>query len=188
MKPTLGFALTGSFCSLEKTFGMMESLREQYHLIPIVSERVANTDTRFFQKEEVLRRLEQICGRPPMTSIVDTEPIGPKKMLDLLVICPCTGNTLSKMALGITDTCVTMAAKSHRRTGGKLLVALATNDALSGSAKSLGLLADKKNLFFVPMRQDAPREKPASLVCDFSLVPDAITEALKGNQLQPVFL
>ena len=143
MNPPLGFALTGSFCSLEKTFGIMESLREQYHLIPIVSERVATTDTRFFQKEEVMRRLEKICGRPPMTSIVDTEPLGPKKMLDLLVICPCTGNTLSKMALGITDTCVTMAAKSHRRTGGKLLVALSTNDALSGSAKSLGL--DRKS-------------------------------------------
>ena len=187
MKPTLGFALTGSFCSLEKTFRVMESLKEQYHLIPIVSERVATTDTRFFQKEEVLRRLEGICGLPPLTSITDTEPLGPKRMLDLLVICPCTGNTLSKMALGITDTCVTMAAKSHRRTGGRLLVALSTNDALSGSAKSLALLADRKNTFFVPMRQDAPEEKPSSLVCDFSLVPDAVSQALQGKQLQPVF-
>lgn len=187
MKPTVGFALTGSFCSLEKTFRVMESLREQYHLIPIVSERVANTDTRFFQKEEVLNRLEQICGKHPLKSIVETEPIGPKKLLDLLVICPCTGNTLSKMALGITDTCVTMAAKSHRRGGGKLLIALSTNDALSGSAKSLGLLADKKGIFFVPMHQDAPQEKPSSLVCDFSLVPNAIEAALNGKQLQPVF-
>lgn len=188
MKPTLGFALTGSFCSLEKTFRVMESLSEQYHLIPIVSERVATTDTRFFQKEEVLHRLETICGRPPIASITDAEPIGPKKMLDLLVICPCTGNTLSKMALGITDTSVTMAAKSHRRRGGTLLIALSTNDALSGSAKSLGILADKKNVFFVPMKQDAPAEKPASLVCDFSLVPDAVAAAMKGRQLQPVFL
>ena len=187
MKPTLGFALTGSFCSLEKTFRIMETLKDDYSLIPIVSEKVANTDTRFFQKEEVMDRLTQICGRPPLTSIVDTEPIGPKKMLDLLVICPCTGNSLSKMALGITDTCVTMAAKSHRRNGGKLLIALSTNDALSGSAKSLGLFADKKDVFFVPLRQDAPKEKPSSLVCDFSLIPDAVSAALEGNQLQPIF-
>jgi len=188
MKPTLGFALTGSFCSLEKTFQVMESLQDQYYLIPILSERVATTDTRFFKKEEVLTRLERICRRPPLTGITDTEPIGPKKMLDLLVICPCTGNTLSKMALGITDTCVTMAAKSHRRTGGKILIALATNDALSGSAKSLALLADKKDVFFVPLKQDAPHEKPSSLVCDFSLVPDAIQSALRGTQLQPLLL
>ncbi len=188
MKPTLGFALTGSFCSLEKTFLVMESLKEEYRLIPIVSERVANTDTRFFQKEEVLTRLETICGQKALTSITDAEPLGPKKLLDLLVICPCTGNTLSKMALGITDTCVTMAAKSHRRNGGKILIALSTNDALSGSAKSLGLLADKKDVFFVPLRQDAPTEKPASLACDFSLVPDAIRAAFEGKQLQPVFL
>lgn len=187
MKPTLGFALTGSFCSLEKTFHVMEALKKEYRLIPIVSEQVANTDTRFFQKEEVLRRLEQICGTAPLGSIVDTEPIGPKKLLDLLVICPCTGNTLSKMALGITDTCVTMAAKSHRRNGGKILIALSTNDALSGSAKSLGLLSDRKDVFFVPMRQDAPTEKPSSLVCDFSLVPDAVSAALLGKQLQPIF-
>lgn len=188
MKPTLGFALTGSFCSLEKTFQVMESLQDQYSLIPILSERVATTDTRFFKKEEVLTRLERICHRPPLTGITDTEPIGPKKMLDLLVICPCTGNTLSKMALGITDTCVTMAAKSHRRAGGKILIALATNDALSGSAKSLALLADKKDVFFVPLKQDAPHEKPSSLVCDFSLVPDAIQSALRGTQLQPLLL
>ncbi len=186
MKQTLGFALTGSFCSLEKTFRIMEALKDEYNLIPIVSECVAETDTRFFKKEEALSRLERVCGRAPLMTLPQVEPIGPKKMLDLLVICPCTGNTLSKMALGITDTCVTMAAKSHRRSGGKVLLALATNDALSGSAKSLGIMTDKKGVFFVPLRQDAPAEKPSSLVCDFSLVPDAIAFALKGQQLQPI--
>ena len=188
MKKTIGFALTGSFCTLKKTFELMESLKDTYTLIPIVSENIANTDTRFFSKEEVLNRLKEICGRPPLQSLTQAEPIGPKKMLDLLVICPCTGNTLSKMALGITDTTVTMAAKSHRRSGGSVLIALSTNDALSGSAKSLGLLADKKGVYFVPLRQDAPEEKPASLCCDLSLLPKAIESALHGTQLQPVFL
>ncbi len=187
MKKTVGFALTGSFCSLEKTFRIMEALKEQYHLIPIISERVANTNTRFFKTQEVLSRLENICGQIPLQTLTEVEPLGPKHMLDLLVICPCTGNTLSKMALGITDTCVTMAAKSHRRGGGKILIALSTNDALSGSAKSLGVLADKKSIFFVPMRQDAPSEKPASLVCNFDLIPDAIEAALNGKSLQPIF-
>ena len=188
MKPTIGIALTGSFCTLGKTLAAMEVLKEHYTLIPIVSEHVANTDTRFFRHDEVLQRIEAICGSPPLQTLPEVEPIGPKKMLDLLVICPCTGNTLSKMALGITDTCVTMAAKSHRRSGGKLLIALFTNDALSGSAKSLGLLADKKNVYFLPFRQDAPREKPASLCSDLSLLPAAIKAALQGTQLQPVFL
>jgi len=187
MKKNIGFALTGSFCTLEKAFSVIEELKSHYELIPIVSERVAETDTRFFKKEEVLARLEKICGTPPLRTLTEVEPLGPKKMLDLLVICPCTGNTLSKMALGITDTCVTMAAKSHRRTGGKILIALSTNDALSGSAKSLGLLADKKGIFFVPMKQDAPLEKPASLCSDLSLLPKALEAALNGEQLQPVF-
>ena len=187
MKPTVGFALTGSFCSLEKTFRVMEALQSRYTLIPIVSEQVAGTDTRFFKKEDVLTRLEAISGRPPLKSLTDVEPLGPKKMLDLLVICPCTGNTLSKMALGITDTSVTMAAKSHRRTGGKILIALSTNDALAGSAKSLGMLLDRKNTFFVPMKQDAPLDKPTSLVCDFDLIPEAVEAALQATQLQPIF-
>ena len=188
MKKNIGFAMTGSFCTLGKTFAIMEALKESYTLTPIVSERVAATDTRFFKKEEVLSRLERICGVPPLQTLPQVEPIGPKKLFDLLVICPCTGNTLSKMALGITDTSVTMAAKSHRRSGGTVLVALSTNDALSGSAKNLGLLADKKGFFFVPMKQDAPKDKPASLCSELSLLPDAIEAALAGKQLQPVFL
>ena len=166
----------------------MEKLREQYDIFPILSERVANTDTRFFKKEDVLRRVKALCGREPITTVPQAEPLGPKNLLDLLVICPCTGNTLSKMACGITDTSVTMAAKSHRRGGKPVLIALSTNDGLSGSAANLGILLEKKGFFFVPLRQDAPEEKPRSLQCDFSLVPDAIEAALKGKQLQPIFL
>ena len=188
MKKNIGFALTGSFCTLGKTFAIMEALKESYTLTPIVSERVATTDTRFFKKEEVLSRLERICGVPPLQTLPQVEPIGPKKLFDLLVICPCTGNTLSKMALGITDTSVTMAAKSHRRNGGKVLVALSTNDALSASAQNIGRLMNVKHLFFTPMGQDDPLKKPNSLVADFTRLPAAMEAALSGEQLQPVLL
>lgn len=187
MKPNLGFALTGSFCTLQKSLAVMKELSQTYRILPIVSERVATTDTRFFEKEKLLAEIESIAGEKPILSIPEAEPLGPKKMLDLLLICPCTGNTLSKMALGITDTTVTMAAKSHRRCGGKVLIALSTNDALSGSAKSLGTMLDKKGVFFVPMRQDDPEKKPASLQCNFDLVPKAIDFALKGEELSPLF-
>lgn len=185
---TIGFALTGSFCTLEKSLLLMEEMAKKYTVLPIVSERVAETDTRFFKKEEVLSRIEKITGQKPLKNICQAEPLGPKKMLDLLLICPCTGNTLSKMALGITDNCVTMAAKSHRRSGGNVLIALSTNDALSGSAKNFGTLLDKKGFFFVPLKQDDPKEKPASLQCDFSLVPKAVEAALEGKNLSPLFL
>ncbi len=187
MKQTIGLALTGSFCTLHHTFSLMEELREQYNIIPIVSERVATTDTRFFHHEEVLTRVRALCGRDPILTVEDAEPLGPKGMLDLLVVCPCTGNTLSKIALGITDGCVTMAVKSHRRSGKGVLLALSTNDALSGSAKNLGTVLDKRGFYFVPMKQDLPDAKPASLSCDFSLVPKAIKEALNRTQLQPLF-
>ncbi len=188
MKKTIGFALTGSFCTLDKAFLLMQTLKEQYNIIPIVSERVASTDTRFFEKEEVLKTIKTICGREPISSITQAEPLGPGKMLDFLLVCPCTGNTLSKLALGITDTCVTMAVKSHRRNGGGVLIALSTNDALSGSAANLGTLMEKKGFYFVPLRQDDPEGKPSSLQCDFSLVPKALEYAMAQKQLQPFFL
>jgi dipicolinate synthase subunit B len=187
MKPNLGFALTGSFCTLQKSLSIMKELRKTYRIIPIVSERVATTDTRFFETKKLLAEIENICGQSPILSIPEAEPLGPKKMIDLLLICPCTGNTLSKMALGITDTTVTMAAKSHRRCGGKILIALSTNDALSGSAKSLGSMLDKKGIFFVPMHQDDPIGKPASLQCNFDLIPEALEKAAKGESLSPLF-
>ena len=164
----------------------MESLKEKYQIIPILSERVAGTDTRFFKKEEVIKKATEICGRAPLLDLTAVEPLGPKKMLDLLLICPCTGNTLSKLSLGITDTTVTMAAKSHRRAGGKILIGLSTNDGLSGSAKNLGALLDKKGYFFIPLRQDSPEDKPNSLQWDFSLTEKAIEAALLGENLQPV--
>jgi dipicolinate synthase subunit B len=185
---TIGFALTGSFCTLEKSLLLMEDLAKEYTILPIISERVAETDTRFFRKEDLIARIQKITGKAPLRNLCQVEPLGPKKMLDLLLICPCTGNTLSKMALGITDSCVTMAAKSHRRSGGNVLVALSTNDALSGSAKSLGTVLDKKGFFFVPLKQDDPIEKPASLQCDFSLVPKAVAKALEGKSLSHLFL
>ncbi len=185
---TIGFAMTGSFCTLEKSLFLMEEMTKKYTVLPIISERVAETDTRFFKKEEVIARIEKITGQKPLKSICQVEPIGPKKMLDLLLICPCTGNTLSKMAYGITDSCVTMAAKSQRRIGGNVLIALSTNDALSGSAASLGTMLDKKGFFFVPLKQDDPLGKPASLQCDFSLVPKALEAALEGKSLTPLFL
>ncbi|MBR7165015.1 MAG: dipicolinate synthase subunit B [Clostridia bacterium] len=187
MKQTVGFALTGSFCTLDRAFSLMEELQSQYEIIPILSERVANTDTRFHTKEEVLERVRSICGKEPITTITEAEPLGPRGLLDLLLVCPCTGNTLSKMALGITDTSVTMAVKSHRRGGKGVLIALSTNDALSGSAKSLGTLLDRRGYYFVPLKQDDPKAKPASLQCDFQRVPEAVAAALEEKQLQPLF-
>lgn len=187
MMKTVGFALTGSFCTLEKSLQIMEKMSQSYRLIPILSERVTQTDTRFFKAREVTERVSALCKRPPITTITEAEPLGPKGLLDLLVICPCTGNTLSKLAHGITDTSVTMAAKSHRRSGGKVLLALSTNDALSGSAKSLGLLLDQKNYLFVPLYQDDPDQKPAGLSCRFDQVTHCVAAALAGEPLPPLF-
>lgn len=188
LKQTIGFALTGSFCTLGRALTLMKDLSDSYEIVPILSERVAHTDTRFFKAKEVLEQVEEICKKKPVCTITDAEPLGPKGLLDLMLVCPCTGNTLSKIAHGITDSCVTMAVKSHRRGGKNTLLALSTNDALSGSAASLGTVLEKKGFFFVPLRQDAPAEKPFSLQCDFSLVPDAVEKALAGRQLTPLFL
>ena len=188
MKKNIGFALTGSFCTLGKTFAIMEALKESYTLTPIVSERVAATDTRFFKKEEVLSRLERICGVPPLQTLPQVEPIGPKKLFDLLVICPCTGNTLSKMALGITDSCVTMAAKSHLRNGRPVIVAVSTNDGLAGAAENIGRLLARKHYYFVPFGQDDPKNKPTSLVADFEKIPETVELALKGIQIQSILI
>jgi len=132
--------------------------------------------------------MERICDKRVIDSLVKAEPIGPKKLLDVLVICPCTGNTLAKLANGITDSTVTLAAKAHLRNGRPLVLCPATNDALAASAKNIGALLDKKHVYFVPFRQDDPQGKPTSLVADFSLVPDAIAAALEGRQLQPLLL
>ena len=186
---TVGFAVCGSFCTHHRAMEALEAVKARYdHVIPIVSEVVADTDTRFGTAHDLMREMERICGRRVVDSIAKAEPIGPRHLLDVLVICPCTGNTLAKLANGVTDTTVTMAAKAHLRNGGPVVICPATNDGLAASARNIGVLLDKKNVYFVPFRQDDPAKKPTSLVADFSLVPAAIDAALEGRQLQPVLL
>ena len=186
---TVGCAVCGSFCTHHRAMEALEAVKARYdHVIPIVSEVVADTDTRFGTAHDLMREMERICGRRVVDSIAKAEPIGPRHLLDVLVICPCTGNTLAKLANGVTDTTVTMAAKAHLRNGGPVVLCPATNDGLAASARNIGVLLDKKNVYFVPFRQDDPARKPTSLVADFSLVPAAIDAALEGRQLQPVLL
>lgn len=188
-KKTIGFALSGSFCTFDKVIPVVQKLVEQgYDVIPIMSEYSYATDTRFGKAADFANRLELICDHKVIHTIVETEPIGPKKLLDLLVIAPCTGNTLGKLAGGITDTCVTMAAKSHLRNERPLLLAVSTNDALGGSSKNIGHLLNYKHVYFVSMQQDNPSGKPRSVVADFERIPQAIESALQDRQIQPVYL
>lgn len=182
----LGFALCGSFCTYAKVFPVMERLCQEYEVIPIFSQASAGIDSRFGLAQEHLRRAEAICGRSAITSIAQAEPIGPKKLLDALVIAPCTGNTLAKLAHSIADTPVTMAAKSHLRNGRPVVIAVSTNDALAGAAENIGRLLARKHYFFVPFGQDDPEKKPTSMVADFSAIPETVSLALEGRQLQPL--
>ena len=185
----VGFAFCGSFCTMSKALAALEQTAARFGTVtPIVSEMVASTDTRFGAAHDFMREMERICARRVVSTVAGAEPIGPKGLLDVLAICPCTGNTLAKLAHGVTDTAVTMAAKAHLRNGRPLVLALATNDGLSGSAPNLGMMLNRRHVFFVPFGQDDCREKPASLVADFSLVPGAIRAAVKGEQLQPLLL
>ncbi|WP_297289342.1 dipicolinate synthase subunit B [uncultured Flavonifractor sp.] len=185
----VGFAFCGSFCTLSTAMAALEQVKARFgDVTPIVSEAAAANDTRFGPAHEFMREMERICDKRVIDSLVKAEPIGPKKLLDVLVICPCTGNTLAKLANGITDSTVTLAAKAHLRNGRPLVICPATNDALAASAKNIGALLDKKHVYFVPFRQDDPQGKPTSLVADFSLVPDTIAAALEGRQLQPLLL
>lgn len=183
----IGFALCGSFCTFEAALAQMEQLKKTgADVTPIFSEQAYETDTRFGTAESFRKRAEAVTGKEIIHTIVQAEPIGPKKMFDLLLVEPCTGNTLGKLANGITDTAVTMACKSHLRTARPLLLAVSTNDALSGSAKSIGALMSRSSIYFVPMRQDNPAEKPRSIVADFPKTEQAIRSALNGKQLQPI--
>ena len=185
----VGFAMTGSFCTFSQVFPAAEALKSAgAQLFPILSENAWSLDTRFFAAAAVRERLEGIAGRAAWHTLPQVEPIGPKKLLDLLVIAPCTGNTLGKLAAGIFDTPVTMAAKSHLRNAGPVLIAVSTNDGLSTSARSLGTLMAWRNVFFVPFRQDDPEKKPASLVADMAEIPRAARDALEGRQTQPILL
>lgn len=183
----IGCAMTGSFCTFKQVFEAWRALRRTgAELVPIMSFNASQLDTRFMTASEAVDRFEEICGRPVLQTLADVEPIGPKKLLDALVIAPCTGNTLAKLAGGVADTPVTLAAKSHLRNGRPVVIAVSSNDALSGNAKSLGALMDRRHFYFVPFRQDDCLGKPNSLVADFTLIPDALREALSGRQLQPL--
>ena len=186
---TIGFAVCGSFCTHAKAMRALEDVRARWrNIVPIVSECTAATDTRFGTAHDLMREMERICDRRVISSIQTAEPIGPKQLLDLLIIAPCTGNTLGKLAAGITDTSVTMAAKAHLRNGRPVLIALSTNDGLSASAAGIGELLRRKHIYFVPFGQDDPIGKPTSLAADFSLVADAAQHALEGRQIQPLLL
>ena len=186
---TIGFAVCGSFCTHAAAMGALEQLRARYsNIIPIVSEITAETDTRFGAAHDLMWEMERICDHRVISTIKQAEPIGPQALLDLLVIAPCTGNTLGKLAHGISDTTVTMAAKAHLRNGRPLLLAPSTNDGLSTSAQNIGTLMARKYIYFVPFRQDDPLQKPTSLVADFSRTAEAAEAALEGRQLQPLLL
>ena len=183
----IGYALTGSFCTFERTFEQAERLAELgAELVPIMSETAASVSTRFGSAEENVRRLRDICGRDVIMSVADAEPIGPKAMTDIMVVAPCTSNTAAKLAGSITDTAVTMAVKSHLRSGKPIVLAIASNDSLLGSARNIGELFNRKNYYFVPMMQDDIMRKPNSLVADFHMLIQTIEAALEGVQLRPI--
>ena len=183
----VGFALCGSFCTFEKAIKQMERLCQQgYDVLPILSGHAASLDTRFGRAQEHIQRIESLCHKKVIRTIEAAEPIGPKKMTDIMIVAPCTGNTAAKLAHAITDTPVTMAVKSHLRQEKPVLLCLATNDALGASAQNIGRLFNTKHYYFVPFSQDDPLHKPNSLVADFTLLPLAMEYALQERQLQPV--
>ncbi len=183
----VGYAMCGSFCTFEKSFAAAQRLTELgCELIPIMSFNASSISSRFGSSEENTAKLESICGRKIISSIEAAEPIGPKKLLDILVVSPCTGNTAAKLATGVTDTPVTMAVKSHIRNGRPVVLAIATNDALGAAAKNIGFLQNCRNFFFVPYGQDDFEHKPNSMIAHFELIPDSICAALEGRQMQPV--
>ena len=184
----IGFALCGSFCTYSEVFRARKAVAENHSVTPIFSFASASTDSRFGEAEAHLARAEAVCGHKVLKSIGDVEPIGPKKLFDLLIIAPCTGNTLAKLAHGIADTPVTMAAKSHLRNGRPVVIAVSTNDALAGAAENIGRLLNRKHIYFVPFGQDDPIKKPASMVADFSKILDAVALAAQGKQIQPIII
>ncbi len=185
----IGYAMCGSYCTHRASIEQLISLRARgYDVLPIMSENVYSTDTRFGSSAELISRVEDICGRSVVHTVVDAEPLGPRTPLEAMIICPCTGNTLAKMANGITDTAVTMAAKAHLRGDKPLVVALASNDALSANMKNIATMLSKKYVYFVPMAQDDPERKPHSLVADFSLLLPTFDMALEGRQYRKLFI
>ncbi|MBQ2154326.1 MAG: dipicolinate synthase subunit B [Oscillospiraceae bacterium] len=185
----IGFALTGSFCTFEPVLAAMKRLSLEYEtVVPILSFTAASTDSRFGSARSFRERIEAICGRPAVDTIAGAEPIGPRRLLDLLILAPCTGNTLAKLAAGVADTPVTLACKAHLRNARPVLVAVSTNDGLAANAAAIGRLLARRHFYFVPFGQDDPEKKPTSLVADMNAIPEAADAALRGEQLQPVLL
>ncbi|MCH5189013.1 MAG: dipicolinate synthase subunit B [Oscillospiraceae bacterium] len=189
-KANVGFAMCGSFCTFKKVIPQIEELISLgFNVVPIMSGVSYSTDTRFGKAEDFIKQIEDITGKKIIHTISGAEPIGPKKLLDALIIAPCTGNTLGKMANGITDTSVTLAAKAHLRNARPVIIAVSTNDALGAAAKNIGLLMNSKNVYFVPMSQDDPENKPNSIVADFTKIPETLKFVLaEGKQNEPLFI
>ncbi|MBE3583716.1 MAG: dipicolinate synthase subunit B [Limnochordaceae bacterium] len=185
----IAWGVTGSHCSLEEVLPQVRQVREEgAEVTPVFSNSVQTTATRFGTPQQWLDAFAQAAGHPPITRIEEAEPIGPKRLFDAMIISPCTGNTLAKLALAVNDTPVLMAAKAVIRNGGPVVLAISTNDALGANAKNLGLLLNAKNIYFVPFGQDNPEQKPNSLVAEWELTIDALVAALSGRQLQPVLV
>ena len=184
----IGFALCGSFCTYDRVFAAMEAVAKDHTLVPIFSNSAYTIDSRFGTHEAHIKKAETICNQDVLHTIAQVEPIGPKKLLDALIIAPCTGNTLAKLAHGIADGPVTMAAKSHLRNGRPVVIAVSTNDALAGAAENIGKLLARRHYYFVPFGQDDPEKKPTSMVADFSLLSETLNYALEGKQIQPILL
>ena len=186
---TVGYAFCGSFCTIKQSLNSLKDLaKEDIKIIPIMSEIVYKTDTRFGKAEDLIKEVEEICKHKIIHDIPAAEPIGPKNLLDIIIVAPTTGNTLSKIALGITDTPVTMAVKAHLRNNKPVVLGIATNEALGATGKNIGLLHNTKNIYFVPYKQDDPFSKNNSLVCDFSLIKSTTEAALMNEQVQQVIL
>jgi len=185
-KKKVGLAICGSFCTFSRILSVLENMIGEYEVTPILSEVSATFDTRFGKAVEFKEKVEALCGKQAIVTITEAEPIGPKKLLDAIVVAPCTGNTLAKLASGVTDTSVTMACKAQLRNGGPLVIAVSTNDGLAANAKNLSTLMAKKAVYFVPFEQDDPQGKPTSLVADFDLIGETVEAAVRGEQLQPV--
>lgn len=180
--------MCASFCTLQRAVDVLKSLTEEYDITPIMSETTYNTDTRFGTADSFITQVETICKQPILHTISEVEPIGPKALLDVLIIAPCTGNTLSKISAGITDSAVTMAAKAHLRNGRPLVISISTNDGLSGCASNIGKLLSRKHVFFVPFGQDDPIKKPTSIVANLDLIGPCVEAAMENLQLQPILI
>ena len=185
----IGFAMCGSFCTFDRVLNELERMKERFpELVPILSDVSGATDNRFGSAAYFTARLETICGRPVLRTLTDVEPIGPKRLLDALVIAPCTGNTLAKLANGVADSAVTLACKAHLRNEAPVVIAVSTNDGLGGNAANIGKLLARKHFYFVPFGQDDSEKKPTSLVADFAQIGAAVEAAAEGRQLQPILL